>query len=108
MEGFTALMHAARLGREAMIPVLVDSGALVNRESVNHRTALMEAITAGELQTIARLTACGADLGHTNAVGQTALDVAIASGQDWAVWELKGWSEGVDWESNTAGLVVPS
>jgi ankyrin repeat protein len=40
-EGMTALMHAARRGKEAMVPVLVDGGALVNRESVNHRTALM-------------------------------------------------------------------
>ena len=58
-EGVTAIMHAARKGKDAMVPALVDNGANVNHESAHHRTALMEAIAAGDGREVFAMTEAG-------------------------------------------------
>ena len=78
----TAAHHAARLGREAALAVLLEAGADVGRPDEFGATALMKAATAGEAGTLALLLAAGADASLTNSRGQTALEAAQANHRD--------------------------
>lgn len=76
-DSFTALHHAAEQGLEAMVQLLLDSGAQVDLRNGREQTALMLAARSGHESVVRLLLQEGADINATDSEGYTALDIAL-------------------------------
>jgi len=88
--GYTALMHAAWNGHEAVVPLLLKANADVNAKSNGGYTALMMAAYTGHEAIVTLLLEGGADREAKNNDGETALDKARSEGDDGIVRLLEG------------------
>jgi TonB family protein len=75
--GWTALMHAASAGHDAVVRLLLGAGASVRRESDGHETALHMAARNGRTEVVRPLLEAGADYAARDADGRTPLFLAI-------------------------------
>lgn len=76
--GFDAYELEAREGYPELIRLLVEKGADVNAADVDGNTPLIAAAEKDDRATLALLLQRGAELGHVNENGWTALDRAVA------------------------------
>lgn len=86
--GMTPLHCAAQRGNEAMVDLLLDSGADINAQTAKGDTALHLATVKGERRVMKLLLARGADTKKTNKEGHTALHMAIGTASDEATIPL--------------------
>jgi hypothetical protein len=77
LEGVTALMVAARSGREDVVRRLREAGARVDAETRQGNSALMYAASGCQPALVSYLLTAGADVQHANRAGETALLWAI-------------------------------
>ena len=77
LENVTALMVAARAGREEIVRRLRESGADVNAQTRQGDTALIYAASAGRPGVVRDLLLAGADVHHANRRGETAVLLSI-------------------------------
>ncbi len=85
--GDTALILAVTSGREQLAEQLIESGASVDLQDGNGRTAPHAAARTRNASMIKLLLSCGADIHHKDFHGRTALSHAAESGND-AVFNL--------------------
>jgi TonB family protein len=79
--GWTALMHAASAGHEAVVRVLLDAGADIRRRDKVGETALHLAAANGRTAVSRLLLQAGADFAARDVEGRTPLFSAIESGR---------------------------
>ncbi|KAH6687258.1 hypothetical protein F5X68DRAFT_152764 [Plectosphaerella plurivora] len=84
-DGRTALNHAIETGNEAIVGLLLDNGAHVNRPDQYGKTALIHASTSGNENVIQLLLDSGACVNHLDHGGRTALIHASMSGNEAAI-----------------------
>ena len=87
-KGKTALMIAAKYGRNDLVRRLLDLGAKVNVRSENGGTALMFATLGNDLGTLDTLLLGGADVNAVGGFDWTALMIAAVKGDETAVERL--------------------
>lgn len=75
--GWTPLHYAATAGNVPIIELLLDNSAYIDAESPNGSTPLMMAAMYGTPESVKVLIQAGADLNLKNQLGLTALDFAI-------------------------------
>ena len=75
--GWTPLHYAATAGNVPIIELLLDNSAYIDAESPNGSTPLMMAAMYGTPESVKVLIQAGADLNVKNQLGLTALDFAI-------------------------------
>lgn len=75
--GWTPLHYAATAGNVPIIELLLDNSAYIDAESPNGSTPLMMAAMYGTPESVKLLIQAGADLNLKNQLGLTALDFAI-------------------------------
>ena len=103
--GWTALMHAARLGNSELTRILLEHGADINAQNEDGWTALMRAALKGDVATVKVLLDHGADVnifadksdtgalfwaaqrGHAEVV-----KVLLAAGADYTHVNSSGWT----------------
>ena len=79
-DGQTPLMHAARLGRSAVMTELAARGAALNAKDDTGETALAKAAASGHLAAVRALTDRGAEVDEPDLRGETALMMAADGG----------------------------
>lgn len=80
--GESALQRAARNGHSSVIRVLLDGGACVNSKASNNLTPLMSAVSSGHLDAVRILVEAGAELLVETEWGDSAVSMALRSGQE--------------------------
>lgn len=89
-EGATALHDAALAGQRAVAAALLDAGAPIDaRDSESQATPLHRAASWGRVDVVKLLLERGADARLTDKSGHTALDLAVANGQNEAAALLR-------------------
>ena len=78
--GWTALMHAATAGHEAVVRLLLEAGADVHLRNVAQDTALHLAAQRGRTEAARLILEAGADFAARDADGRTPLFLAIERG----------------------------
>lgn len=86
--GCTALSHAAFLGNESIVKLLLSSGAATDIMDNDSSTAVKFAATKGHTSVIRQLAAHGADLEQSNMNGYTPLMAAASNGHEGTVRAL--------------------
>ncbi len=79
--GWTALMHAGRIGSLEFTELLLDHGADVNAQDETGRTALLKASFAGHTDVVSELLARGANVNLTDEMGRSALHWSVTRGR---------------------------
>lgn len=93
--GWTPLHWAADMGmvgpddgeREAIVRLLISSGADANAVAADGESVFFRAVSAGNREIVRLLIAAGADVHGTDKRGDTALALAIAN-EDWEMAEV--------------------
>ena len=88
--GWTALMHAASAGHDAVVRLLLDAGASVHLANEAQRTALHLAARNGRTETVRLLLEGGADFAARDGDGRTPLFLAIERGRAEVIELLHG------------------
>ena len=79
--GYVPLIRVIHLDHEECVPLLLESGADVNTtDSKSGTSALMTAIGVNKRETIDQLLTAGADVNLVNNTGDTALTIAVVTG----------------------------
>ena len=86
--GWTALMHAARLGNTEIMKILLDNGADINLRDKSGWTALMRAAVKGHQDAVNLLLQRGADPDIQDEAGYTAMHWAAHRGHIVVVKQL--------------------
>jgi serine/threonine-protein phosphatase 6 regulatory ankyrin repeat subunit B len=77
---WSALMHAARNGHNALVELLLKHGALTEVTDEEGETSLMKAAASGHLTVVRTLLDAGASVGVRNRDGKSARDLALELG----------------------------
>ncbi|BBA37370.1 putative thiosulfate sulfurtransferase rhodanese-like domain/ankyrin repeat domain-containing protein [Methylocaldum marinum] len=84
----TPLMHACRLGDQAMVEALLEAGASLDPLNSDGNNALWLACYGENLEVIDRLIERGIDINHQNENGATCLMYAVSTGKTAVVARL--------------------
>jgi ankyrin repeat protein len=104
MHGMKPIMSAAKGGSVETTRYLISNGADVNAHN-DSGSALMWAVDSGNEELLRLLLVRGADASWTNALGQTALDLAAEERKTNLVAVLQSWSKRA--EPNAAPIAAP-
>jgi ankyrin repeat protein len=104
----TLLTMAACLGRSSLIPVLLDSGALLEHIDSDGDTALILAAKYGHTTAVKLLLQAGADMEHGDATGWTALIHAANIGGDEIVTMLVAQGANMEVRNEAGQLLMAS